>query len=589
MENIPLQQIWNTVFDGMILINSDGAILEINRSAMRLFSLSANHAENTSIFELIPIEFKKYFTHNNNEHKTGIPLSFGTEEFILSITPVCNNFLLIIKSMTKLQQLKFELHKMKESKYLFDLILDKLDEGVCAIDSEGRVIFYNKKMGDFDLLEPDAVKSKRLYEAFPNFNEYSSKLLKSLQLSKTLNHRETHFNSSGKAITSLSQTYPLSVGNKKMGAVEILKDITEQKNLLETIQKLQKKDEPIHIENKQSINNHTRFKFNDIIFNGRKMRQTVEQARRASYSSSNILLIGETGTGKELFAQSIHNESSRQSYPFVGQNCAALPENLLESLLFGTSVGSFTGAVEREGFFEQAHKGTLLLDEINSMGLNLQAKLLRCIQEKRVSRLGSKKIIDTDVRIIATINEDPYEAIKNGRLREDLYYRLSVVNLEIPPLRNRKEDIPALVNFFIKKHAKVLNIEVKGIDEEVLDLFVNYSWPGNVRQLEHAIEGCLNLIYDEKLITFDHLSSAFQKQMIEENITKSTKHLTDFPLSYNGTLEEQKEQLERSLIEDALNKSGGNVSKASESLGISRQNLNYKLKKYHLSKVPFYK
>lgn len=195
---------------------------------------------------------------------------------------------------------------------------------------------------------------------------------------------------------------------------------------------------------------NTKFTFDHIIGDSRAIQSVIAEAKRVIRTSSSILIIGETGTGKELFAQSIHNESQRSTKPFISQNCAAIPETLMESLLFGTNRGAFTGAIDKPGLFEEANGGTLLLDEINSLSPALQAKLLRAIQEKTIRRIGGTQEKEIDVRIIATINEDPLEAIAHNRLRQDLYYRLSVVTLCLPPLRERKEDIAYLVQHFIE-------------------------------------------------------------------------------------------------------------------------------------------
>jgi len=573
-----IEKVWNHSFESMILIDYEGNILNMNRPAMRLFSLYPTTFKQVSIFEIIPKEELEKYLFSKKEI-TGIQISFGTEELLMNLVPIESKVLLIIKNMTPLYQLKQKLKTLNETKVIFDKILDKLEEGICGINSEGKIIFYNKKMGEIDVCEPETVKGKHLFEAFPYLHEDTSTLIKSIKIQKKLHHRETHFTNKGKPITTLARTFPLIIGERILGSVEIVKDITEQKNLSQTINQLQQKK--MFKKNKLDHNN-TRFEFKHIIYQSREMRQTVEQARRSARTSSNILLIGETGTGKELFAQSIHNESPRNNHPFIAQNCAALPESLLEGLLFGTTIGSFTGAVEREGLLEQAHRGTLLLDEINSMGTNLQAKLLRFLQEKKVQRLGSKKVIDVDVRIIATMNEDPFDAIEKGHLREDLFYRLSVVNLIIQPLRMRKDDIPLLVNHFIQKHAKSLNMQVEGIEEDVMEMFLQYSWPGNVRELEHVIEGCLNFMYDEKKISFHHLSPAFQEKILKQNNDQKPM-IENLPTStFSSSLDEQKVQLEQTLIKKALKETKGNITKAGELLGISRQNLNYKLKKYNI-------
>ncbi|MFY0545639.1 sigma-54 interaction domain-containing protein [Brevibacillus sp. H7] len=572
-----LQNVWNTFFDCLLLVNEEGSILDLNRPAARLFSGSPHTLIGSSVFELIPSEeFKKSL--QNRKGKTGVPISLGTQQLVgnISFLEESGCYLLALKNITQTQQLQHQIQELHEVMQRFDLILDQLDEGVCVIDQHGKILFYNRKMGEVDLLEPESVRNRRVQDVW-NVDETTSTLLTALRTGRTLSQRETHFATNGKAVTTLTKTVPLYMGARKSGAMEICKDISEQKQLTETIMQLQKQNpgESAAPSSLQAKNN-TRFHFTSIIFSSRDMRQTVEQARRAARSGSNILIVGETGTGKELFAQSIHNESPRKHKPFIAQNCAALPETLLEGLLFGTTVGSFTGAVDRAGLFEQAHGGTLLLDEVNSMGIDLQAKLLRVLQERKIQRLGSSKTVDVDVRVVATINEDPLEAIANGRLREDLYYRLGVVNLVIPPLRKRKDDIPVLIRHFIEKHAKALDVTVEGIEPDVFQFFMNFPWPGNVRQLEHVIEGCLNLVYDERTICFDHLPPILKQKMLQRAIPPAEEQLSRL----DGSLPEQIEKLERLMIEQALKESGGNITKASEQLGISRQNLNYKLKKY---------
>ncbi|MBO8162165.1 MAG: sigma 54-interacting transcriptional regulator [Brevibacillus sp.] len=584
MPALKLQEVWHSCFDSMILTDIQGEVLSLNRSARRLFSSDPGKLLGSSIFELIPSEELKKCCQTRTS-KTGIALSLGTQQLIANILPVkisedCVFLLLILKNITQIQLLHQQLQQMNEINHLYDTMLDQLDEGICVIDQQGKILFYNRKMGEIDVLEPEAVRGRRVTEVW-SLDETASTLLTAFKTGKTLSQRETHFTRNGKAVTTLSRTIPLFLGPKKVGAMEIAKDITEQKKLTETIMHLQKQNVTEGTEKPSAAvkNSSTRFLFSDIVYKSREMAHTVEQARRAARSRSNILIVGETGTGKEMFAQSIHNESPRKHKPFIAQNCAALPESLLEGLLFGTTVGSFTGAVDRAGLFEQAHGGTLLLDEINSMGTDLQAKLLRVLQERKTQRLGSSKVVDVDVRVIATINEDPLDAIAKGRLREDLYYRLSVVHIVIPPLNSRKEDIPVLIDYFLKKHARALDVDVKGLDPDVYQFFLQYHWPGNVRQLEHTLEGALNLVYDEAFITINHLPPALKSKMIQQ---VQTQPPIKSPARLTGTLPEQIEQLERHLIEQALQEARGNITKASERLGISRQNLNYKLKKYNL-------
>lgn len=247
-----------------------------------------------------------------------------------------------------------------------------------------------------------------------------------------------------------------------IGAIEVAKDITNLERII--------KD---NILNKGD----TKYTFDSIIGTSENFLEVIEKSKRSTRTASSILIVG-NGHRKELFAQSIHNGSSRSTQPFISQNCAALPDSLIEGILFGTKKGAFTGSIERPGLFEQAQGGTILLDEINSLNPNMQAKLLRALQERTIRRVGDTKDKKIDVRVIATINEDPIDAISNDHLRKDLYYRLSVVSLFIPPLRERKEDIPLLAQSFIEKFNALFELNIEGISEEVYSLFMITTGPG---------------------------------------------------------------------------------------------------------------
>ncbi|MBF0574098.1 MAG: sigma 54-interacting transcriptional regulator, partial [Desulfamplus sp.] len=254
------------------------------------------------------------------------------------------------------------------------------------------------------------------------------------------------------------------------------------------------------------LNNGTRFTFEHIIGDDADFIKIVNFAKMASATPSPIMIYGETGTGKELFAQSIHNASNRRNNSYVAINCAAIPENLLEGILFGTTKGAFTGSLDKVGLFEEANGGTILLDEINSMSIGLQAKLLRTLQEKKVRRIGSLKEIDIDIKIISSTNEPPQTACNLGKFRKDLFYRLGVVFIQIPPLRDRKNDLEKLVGYFLSKCNKYLKKEITTVSSEVMQLFYNYHWPGNVRELEHIIEGAMNVMKDKEVLSLEHIS-----------------------------------------------------------------------------------
>ncbi|MDF2546551.1 MAG: sigma-54-dependent Fis family transcriptional regulator [Anaerosolibacter sp.] len=455
---------------------------------------------------------------------------------------------------------------------ILKIVLQTIDEGVHVIDENGRTMIYNKAMAELEGMDADEVVNKPLLDVFPSLDHESSTLLRVLRTEEKLIDRpQTYLNNHHKEITTINTTVPVYFQDKKVGALEISKNITKIKQLSEQIMTLQLK---LSKPDKQEGNKIRKFTFESMIGNSTEFVKAVLYAKKAALSSSSVLIYGETGTGKELVAQSIHYGSHRAGKPFIPQNCAALPESLLEGILFGTSKGGFTGAIDRPGLFEQANGGTIFLDEMNSMGLQLQSKLLRVLQEGYVRRVGGIKDIPIDVRIIASTNQDPYEAIDKGNLRKDLFYRLNVIPIILPPLRERKDDIELLVRWFIKKYNRKLLKNVQNIDPLVLEAFQEYRWPGNVRELENTIEGAMNIIEKEEILEKEHfppqtnakIFAHYQKQdsLPSQDLTKTL------------------EKIEKDFILRALKDCNNNISKASEKLGIKRQTLQHKLKRFDI-------
>jgi arginine utilization regulatory protein len=315
-----------------------------------------------------------------------------------------------------------------------------------------------------------------------------------------------------------------------------------------------------------------------------------------------IMICGETGTGKEMLAQAIHNYSQRRQHPFVAVNCAAIPESLQESTLFGTSRGAFTGALERQGLFEEATGGTLYLDEVDSMPLALQAKLLRVLQDKKVRRVGSSMEKAVDVRILSSVKKEYRQALPLDTFRKDFYFRLSVVLIEIPPLRIRSGDLELLTNHFIAKNNLLLGMQVESVSAEVMELFRHYEWPGNVRELEHVIEGAMNAVGRSAELQMEHLPSNFAvSRSPAQGSVSGDEVYPFFPLGDRDRLLQGLERLkapdsdaafegkvnltksqnrrEAEMLHQAIKEAEGNISEAARQLGVSRQLLHYKLKK----------
>ena len=316
-----------------------------------------------------------------------------------------------------------------------------------------------------------------------------------------------------------------------------------------------------------------RYKFDEIVSTSHAMEEALNLAGRVASSNATVLLRGESGTGKELVAKAIHYHSPRADQPLVKVNCAALPETLLESELFGHEKGAFTGAAARRiGRFEAADKGTLFLDEIGDLAPAMQVKLLRVLQEKEFERLGGNQTIKTDVRVIAATNRDLEKAIREGAFREDLYYRLNVVSVVIPPLRDRKEDIPALLDHFVKKYSEGNRKRISGVTAEARDLLMRYTIPGNVRALENIIERAV-VLSKKGTVTAADLPIHVQAAMGEGKLPAQ---------QVEGSLNETLDTVERGLILEALKETGGVQTRAAEKLGISERVLRYKLKKYKI-------
>ncbi len=307
-----------------------------------------------------------------------------------------------------------------------------------------------------------------------------------------------------------------------------------------------------------------RYRFENIIAKSSKMQRVIEVIRVVAKSNATILITGESGTGKELVARAVHSQSDRRSKPFVAVSCAALPESLLESELFGHEKGSFTGAyAQKKGKFEFANGGTLFLDEIGEMSANIQVHLLRVLEEKEFTRVGGNETIRVDVRVISATNKDLRRAIEKQEFREDLYYRLNVVNIELPPLRERKEDIPLLAEHFLHKFAAENRKEVTEFSPEVIESLLAYDWPGNIRELENSIERAIILSRDSSITSAD---------LPQENVS----------LVGSASLGKNLKEVEKTHILNVLRETGENYSEAARILGVSRMTLYNKAKEYGL-------
>lgn len=464
-----------------------------------------------------------------------------------------------------------ETKNAKELQEVLTKLTEHMQEGVHYIDSSGRTLIYNEAMAKLEETDPKAMKGKSFRENFPDFAPHESTMERALAGKETLNLQQTYTNQYGKEITTINTTFPVTMGGEVIGAIEIANDITSIKTMSDTLMVLREERYKTGSKEFPRIRHYT---FNDLIGKNEEFVKLVELAKKTAASKTSVFIYGETGTGKELFAQAMHYGGPRQSKPFIAQNCAALPESLLEGILFGTAKGGFTGAVDRAGLFEQADGGTLLLDEISAMPYDLQSKLLRVLQEDYVRRVGGTKDIPIDVRIIANVNRPPTELLESGALRKDLYYRLNIVNLNIPPLRERRDDIELLAVSLLDKQCKRTGKRIPGFSKEAMDKLQKHSFPGNVRELENIIASSVALGENG-----EELSA---QKVIINNLNSQPDRNAKIPAfdAQRDNLDEFMSKTESEIISEIMKESGGNISKAAASLGIKRQTLQHKLKKY---------
>jgi arginine utilization regulatory protein len=452
--------------------------------------------------------------------------------------------------------------KFDEIKKLFDY------DNLVVVDDKGNIIFFD--FADLGVLkamsmDPDRLIGQKITSVWGDLTDETSTLMRVLKSGTPLCcYKQELQTVDGAIVYEICSTYPLIENGKTIGAIEFNKFYLTKDSF-----QLLDSYSPHKIYRK----NNTTYTIDDLITKNPKMLEIKDRMAKIAKTDSSVLIYGKTGTGKEIVAQAIHNMSERYSKPFISQNCGAIPGTLLESILFGTVKGSFTGSEDTKGLFEMADGGTLFLDEINSLDIMLQVKLLRAIEMKTIRRVGGTKNIYLDIRIISATNENPEKIISENKMREDLFYRLSAVQINLPSLSERREDIKILTDFFIKYFNQHMKTNIKDVHPEVIDCFYKYNWPGNLRELRNAVETAFNNATSDQITTND----------IPERISMYiNRKSSDAPESQIKSLRDLTEEYEKQLIVNELKNTDRKLAETARRLGISKQLLNFKINKYNL-------
>ncbi|MBS4536955.1 sigma 54-interacting transcriptional regulator [Clostridium sp. D2Q-11] len=554
--------------EAIVGIDAEGKIIIINKKAETYLEVSYKDNIGKKVTEIIsntPImnilsdskpQFNQKFKYNNKEFLVNrIPIIKDSETL---------GAISIFKDMTEFMEMNERMIKDESYIDVLNTILDTVNEWVVVVDDNGIIQMMSKAYKEF-LKEPEP-EGKHVTDVIENTR---------MHIVAKSGTREVGEIQEIKGNKMIPMRIPIKKEGKVVGAVGkvMFKDLGDFQMIKNKVQELEKELE--YYKSEYDNNRSAKYTFNSIIGVTDEIMELKRIGERVAKSKSNVIITGESGTGKELFAHAIHNASNRRLGPFVRINCAAIPGELLESELFGYEEGAFTGAKRggKKGKFEIANGGTILLDEIGDMPLNMQAKLLRVLQEKEFESVGGNVVKDLDVRIITSTNKNLRKLVEEKKFREDFYYRLNVVTLNLPPLRERKEDIKELALSLKNKLTKKLGIYVEGISKRTIEYLENYDWPGNIRELENVIERAINLLDSELIIEPHHLPERITRNRAQNIYTGKKKLKTVL------------DEVERDMIIEYLKRNDGNKNQTAKVLGISRVSLYKKLDKYNLKDV----
>lgn len=550
----------NYIDIGVLVVDKNSNIEYINKEAYKILE-----TEDLSRKEIKLTEFKIKDFLNSTDQTFVEKINYNNKKLIVFKSKIIEDDSLqgayiFFHYLDKYKEFTDQFSEEGKASFLLNTVMEAINDAIVYVNRDGYIEMFSKAYADFLGINKEDAIGKHVTEVIENTRMHIVAKTGKPEVAQIQNIK-------GKKM--IATRIPVYSNGKIVGAVGkvLFKDIDELHKLYSKINKI-KKELNLYKDEFNKLN-AARYDLDSIVSKSEVMRELKELAARVARTNSNVLILGESGTGKELFAHAIHNNSKRRDFPFVKVNCGAIPFELLESELFGYEEGSFTGAKKggKIGKFKAADGGTIFLDEIGDLPMNMQVKLLRVLQDKEIERIGSNYSEKIDVRVIAATNKDLEKMVAEGLFRLDLYYRLNVVSIKIPPLRERKEDIPILANHLVKKISEAENIKVEKISDETLEYLKKYDWPGNVRELENVLERAINLLDDDIVIMPKHLPS---------KITGISRYRKI------NSLKTILEETEKQAIIDSLIIANGNKTLAAEMLKISRTSLYEKMMKYNI-------
>jgi PAS domain S-box-containing protein len=565
-----LEVFLTSTHDGVIAIDKDCKITLYNKEAEKLVGIPRDKALSRRIEEIV-VNTRLPYILETGEYELDWQQHLRDFEIISSRMPVKNKYgeiigaIAIFRNITDRLNLDKQLTTMNEFKSLLQALFQAVQDAISVVDENGNHIMINPAYTRITGITTDEIYGK---DANYDVAKGESVHMKVLRTKKPVGNTKISTKPSGKVV--VARGAPIMVGDKLKGSVVILHDISEIKQLTTKLNEAEKRIRELS----------AKYAIDDIIGESKVINEAKEKMIKASRVPATVILRGESGTGKEMFAHAIHNESNRRENQFVRVNCAAIPESLLESELFGYEEGAFTGAKKggKKGYFEEANNGTIFLDEISEINLNTQVKLLRVLQEKEITRIGGVKPIHVNVRVISATNDNLREKIERGEFRDDLYYRLNVFPIDIPPLRDRLDDIELLTNRFIEK----LNVEygrnIKDISKKAIAELKKHDWPGNVRELENIVgRSIISMNTNEQTILREHLP--FLTNMGIRNDGDYVDEIKECEIT---VLAEASDSFEEDYLNKAYELCDYNKTMTAKKLGISIRSLYYKMEKHNI-------